>query len=187
MVYPGVGWLIFREKSDLAEDLVFYENYLGKTDATFTLNFSTGSAMVLAQYYNFVRFGMAGYRGIMEIMQENAEALAADLDRMGPFQILGAGEETLPLVAFNLREEHAWDEFDVAFQLSAERGWMVPAYTMPPNAQDVKMMRALVKINLNRSLVDRLVEDIGEAIKTLEVRGSVSPSERARVKTSVTH
>ena len=62
LVYPGIGWLIFREKSDLAEDLVFYENYLGKTDATFTLNFSTGSSMVLAQYYNFVRFGKAGYR-----------------------------------------------------------------------------------------------------------------------------
>jgi len=95
MVYPGVGWLIFREKSDLAEDLVFYENYLGKTDATFTLNFSTGSAMVLAQYYNFVRFGKAGYQLIMEIMQKNAEALAADIEGMGPFQIIGAGEETL--------------------------------------------------------------------------------------------
>ena len=67
---------IFREKSDLAEDLVFYENYLGKTDATFTLNFSTGSSMVLAQYYNFVRFGKAGYRWVMETMQENAEPLA---------------------------------------------------------------------------------------------------------------
>ena len=57
LVYPGIGWLVFREKSDLAEDLVFYENYLGKTDATFTLNFSTGSSMVLAQYFNFVRLG----------------------------------------------------------------------------------------------------------------------------------
>ncbi len=187
LVYPGVGWLIFREKSDLAEDLVFYENYLGKTDATFTLNFSTGSAMVLAQYYNFIRFGRAGYRLIMEIMQENAETLAADIDRMGPFQIVGAGEETLPLVAFNLAEEQAYDEFDIAFQLSAERGWMVPAYTMPPDAHDVKMMRALVKVNLSRSLVDRLVDDISEAIKTLEVKGPVSPSERARVKTSVSH
>ena len=73
LVYPGIGWLVFREKSDLAEDLVFYENYLGKTDATFTLNFSTGSAMVLAQYYNFVRFGHEGYRYIMETMQANAQ------------------------------------------------------------------------------------------------------------------
>ena len=85
--------MIFREKSDLAEDLVFYENYLGKTDATFTLNFSTGSSMVLAQYYNFVRFGKAGYRLIMSIMQKNAEALAADIAGIGPFQIIGEGEE----------------------------------------------------------------------------------------------
>ncbi len=184
---PGIGWLVFREKSDLAEDLVFYENYLGKTDATFTLNFSTGSAMVLAQYYNFVRFGKAGYRRIMEIMQSNAESLANDIEGIGKFQIVGKGEETLPLVAFNLAEEHPYDEFDIAFQLAAERGWMVPAYTMPPNAQDVKMMRALVKLNLNRSLVDTLHEDIAGAIQTLEQKGPVSESERKRVKTSVTH
>jgi glutamate decarboxylase len=187
LVYPGIGWLIFREPSDLAEDLVFYENYLGKTDATFTLNFSTGSSMVLAQYYNFVRFGKAGYRRIMEIMQANAESLAKDIDAIGKFQIVGAGEERLPLVAFNLAEAHPYDEFDIAFQLAAQRGWMVPAYTMPPNAQDVKMMRALVKLNLSRSLVNTLDDDIAEAIKTLEEKGPVSQSERKLVKTSVTH
>jgi glutamate decarboxylase len=187
LVYPGVGWLIFREESDLADDLVFYENYLGKTDATFTLNFSTGSSMVLAQYYNFVRWGKSGYRWIMEVMQSNAEALAKDIEAIGKFKIIGAGEETLPLVAFNLAEEQPYDEFDIAFQLAAERGWMLPAYTMPPNAEAVKMMRALVKLNLNRSLVDRLDEDIAEAIKTLEVKGPVTESERKRVKTSVTH
>jgi glutamate decarboxylase len=187
LVYPGIGWLIFREKSDLAEDLVFYENYLGKTDATFTLNFSTGSSMVLAQYYNFVRFGKAGYRRIMQIMQENAKTLAKDIEGIGKFQIIGAGEETLPLVAFNLAEEHPYDEFDISFQLAAERGWMLPAYTMPPNAQAVKMMRALVKLTLNRSLVDRLDGDIAEAIATLEKKGPVSESERSRVMTSVTH
>src|SRR6266511_283749 len=187
LVYPGIGWLIFREKSDLAEDLVFYENYLGKTDATFTLNFSTGSSMVIAQYYNFVRFGKAGYRRIMEIMQENARSLASDIEGLGKFQVIGKDEETLPLVAFNLAEEHAYDEFDIAFQLAAERSWMLPAYTMPPNAQDVKMMRALVKLSLSRSLVNTLAGDITAAIKTLDKKGPVSQSERKRVKTSVTH
>ena len=187
LTYPGIGWLIFREKSDLAEDLVFYENYLGKTDATFTLNFSTGSAMVIAQYYNFIRFGKAGYRWAMEMMQRNAESLASDIADVGPFQIIGSGEETLPLVAFNLAEEHPYDEFDIAFQLAAERGWMVPAYTMPPNAEDVKMMRALVKLTLNRSLVDTLADDLGGALATLEKKGPVTESERKRVKRSVTH
>ena len=134
LVYPGIGWLIFRERSDLAEDLVFYENYLGKTDATFTLNFSTGSAMVLAQYYNFVRFGRAGYKFIMETMQANTRALAQRIKDIGVFDLIGDGEEQLPLVAFQLAEEHGYDEFDIASQLAAERGWMVPAYTLPPNA-----------------------------------------------------
>jgi glutamate decarboxylase len=187
MVYPGIGWLIFREKSDLAEDLVFKENYLGKTDDTFTLNFSTGSSMVLAQYYNFVRFGKSGYRRIMEIMRANAETLAEDIKGLGQFQIIGADEETLPLVAFNLVEEHAYDEFDIAFQLAAERGWMVPAYTMPPNAQHVKMMRALVKLNLSRTLVDTLANDLADALKTLEVKGRASDAERKRVSTNVSH
>jgi glutamate decarboxylase len=187
LVYPGIGWLIFREPADLAEDLVFYENYLGKTDATFTLNFSTGSAMVLAQYYNFVRFGKAGYRRIMEIMQSNAEDLARDITAIGKFQIVGEGEETLPLVAFNLAEEQPYDEFDIAFQLAAERGWMLPAYTMPPEAEDVKMMRALVKLNLSRSLADSLGDDIAAAISTLEKKGPVSEKERRLVKTNVSH
>ena len=83
--------------------------------------------------------------------------------------------------------KHPYDEFDIAFQLHAERGWMLPAYTMPPNAQDVKMMRALVKLNMARSLVDTLDDDIAGAIKTLEAKGPVSESERKRVQTNVTH
>jgi glutamate decarboxylase len=183
LVYPGIGWLIFREKSDLAEDLVFTENYLGKTDATFTLNFSTGSAMVLAQYYQFARLGKRGYRTVMEMMQKNADQLAKRIDALGKFNLIGKGEETLPLVAFNLAEQQPYNEFDIAFQLSAERGWMVPAYTMPPNAQDVTMMRALVKQTLGRSLVDTLADDIAEAVETLDKKGPVHESERTKVKT----
>ena len=89
LVYPGIGWLIFRETSDLAQDLVFYENYLGKTDATFTLNFSTGASMVLAQYYNFVRLGRDGYTYVMKQMQQNAQALAANLRDSGRFEVIG--------------------------------------------------------------------------------------------------
>jgi glutamate decarboxylase len=187
MVYPGIGWLVFREESDLAEDLVFYENYLGKTDATFTLNFSTGSAMVLAQYYNLVRFGMDGYGFIMETMKENSEFLAKRLEEIGPFQIVRARDEQLPLVAFQIAADAdaPYDEFDIAWQVSAERGWMLPAYTMPPNADKVKMLRALVKINLSRELVATLADDITQACETLEKKGGASKHERKRVKTGV--
>src|SRR6476469_9949938 len=119
LVYPGIGWLIFRERSDLAPDLVFEENYLGKTDATFTLNFSTGASMVLAQYYNFVRLGRAGYTYVMEQMQQNARALADGLRANGRFEVIGDELEQLPLVAFRLKADHdkSFDESDIAWQL----------------------------------------------------------------------
>ena len=187
LVYPGIGWLVFREKSDLAPDLVFEENYLGKTDATFTLNFSTGSAMVLAQYYNLVRYGRAGYTYIMRNMQANAHLLADRLEAIGRFELIGRDEEQLPLVAFRLSSDEGYDEFDIAWQLSAERGWMVPAYTLPPNAQNVTIMRALVKETLSREHVDTLARDIEEACKTLARKGGAHESERRKVVTGPGH
>ena len=184
LVYPGVGWLIFRGRQDLNEDLVFNENYLGKTDATFTLNFSTGSAMVLAQYYNLIRLGREGYKYVMEMMQQNARVLAEHLVGSGDFELIGLDEEQLPLVAFRLAEPRSYNEFDIAWQLSAERGWMVPAYTLPPNAQHVTLMRALVKETLTREMVDTLAADIARACQTLDDKGGVHESERQQVKTA---
>jgi glutamate decarboxylase len=183
LVYPGIGWLIFRGPDSLPEDLVFYEDYLGKRDATFTLNFSTGSAMVLAQYFNFIRFGFGGYRYLMEVMSKNTEVLAKRISEIGPFEMLGEGEQ-LPLVAFRLAGEQPYDEFDLASQLAAERGWMVPAYHLPPNAEQVKLMRALVKLTLTHPLAEKLGEDLAQACKTLAEKGGVHPSERKRVHTA---
>ena len=91
----------------------------------------------------------------------------------------------MPLVAFKLTEGHSYDEFDVASQLAAERGWMVPAYTLPPNAEHVKMLRALVKLNLTRPLVSTLADDIAAACETLAKKGGASQAERQQVKTGV--
>jgi glutamate decarboxylase len=184
MVYPGIGWLVFRETSDLPEDLVFYENYLGKRDATFTLNFSTGSAMVLAQYYNFVRLGHEGYRYVMGMMWRNTQSLAKAIAELGPFRLVGReGEEQLPLVAFQLDGDYAYDEFDVASQLAAERGWMVPAYTLPPKADHIKIMRALVKLTLGHALANTLADDLKAACETLDKKGGLHEADRRRVKT----
>jgi glutamate decarboxylase len=183
LVYPGIGWLVFRSREDLPEDLVFYENYLGKRDATFTLNFSTGSAMVLAQYYNFVRFGHEGYRYIMETMQANARTLAGRIEEIGRFRLIGGDAEQLPLVAFQLAEAQAYDEFDVASQLAATRGWMVPAYTLPPNAEHVTIMRALVKLTLGHALAGTLADDLALACETLDQKGGLHEIDRKRVKT----
>ena len=153
---------------------MFYENYLGKTDATFTLNFSTGSAMVLAQYYNFVRFGRDGYRFIMETMQANTRALAERIAAMGDFRLIGdPDEEQLPLVAFQLDGEHDYDEFDVASQLAAERGWMVPglhpAAERRPREDHACAGQAHARPHAGHTLAD----DIAEACETLRQKGGL--------------
>ena len=125
---------------------MFYENYLGKLDATFTLNFSTGASMVLAQYYNFVRLGREGYTYVMKQMQQNAQALADGLRRSGRFEVIGGGRGAAAARGLPaLRRRRATTSPTSPGSCSAERGWMVPAYTLPPDAQDVKIMRALVK------------------------------------------
>jgi glutamate decarboxylase len=185
LVYPGIGWLVFREKSDLPEDLVFYENYLGERDATFTLNFSTGASMVLAQYYNFVRYGREGYTEVMETMQHNARLLGEKVESMGYFELVGEHHnEQLPLVAFRLDSERDYDEFDIASQLAAERGWMVPAYTLPPDADHVTVLRVLCKERLGRPLIGTLAEDLEQACKTLDKKGGLHALDRKRVKTA---
>jgi glutamate decarboxylase len=182
-VYPGVGWLVLRSADELPEDIVFYENYLGETDATFTLNFSTGSSHVLAQYYMFCRLGRAGYAEVAESMRKNTEHLRRLLEEIGGFEMIGAENEQLPLVCFRLSEERNYDEFDISGQLASERGWMLPAYTMPPNAEAVTVMRALVKSNLDRARTDLLSEDIAEACETLAKKGGLHEEERERVHT----
>jgi glutamate decarboxylase len=153
---------------------------------TFTLNFSTGASMVIAQYYNFVRFGREGYRFIMETMQHNAAALAEMIQAIGTFELIGdPAAEQLPLVAFRLAEDRGYDEFDVASQLAAERGWMVPAYTLPPNADHVTIMRVLVKQTLGHALVSTLAADIDAACATLSLKGGLHEIDRKRVKTNV--
>ena len=182
LVYPGIGWLIFRDRSELPEDLVFYENYLGKVDATFTLNFSTGAAMVLAQYFNFLHFGHDGYLAIMELMKLNADHLADRIGEMPAFDVLRPDVQ-LPLVAFTVAGGQSFTAHDVADQLARIRGWMVPAYALPKNAQDTVMLRILVKQNLGRSLIDQLVKDLHEAVDTLDKRASGQGSGPRRIHT----
>ena len=100
------------------------------------------------------------------------------------FRLIGAADaEQLPLVAFQLAEARDYDEFDIASQLAAERGWMVPAYTLPPNADHVTIMRALVKLTLSHTLAAKLADDIADACATLKVKGGLHEHDRKRVKT----
>ena len=128
--------------------------------------------------------GREGYTYVMKQMQTNARVLAANLRASGRFEVIGEDLEQLPLVAFRLKPGHdaSYDESDIAWQLSAERGWMVPAYTLPPKAQKVKILRALVKETMSREQVDQLTRDIEDACTTLDEKGRTTTAEREKVK-----
>ncbi len=165
LVYPGLGWLIFRDESDLPKDLIFYVNYLGGNMPTFTLNFSRGSSMIIAQYYNFLRLGREGYRRIMLNVLDNARYLGGRLAKSGEFEMLNTAQ-VLPIIALKLKGEKNYTVFDLSSKLR-ERGWIISAYTLPPNAEKTAIMRVVVRENFSRDMADMLFSDIGQACKAL--------------------
>ena len=174
LVYPGVGWLVFRDDEQLPEDLVFYEDYLGERDATFTLNFSGSSSFILAQYYNFVRHGRAGYESMMRAMDANARSLASQLAEEDALELI-EGAPRLPLTVARVRDEEPFTGGDLVGELAQRRGWMVPAYQLPPANDDQQIIRMLVKLNQTRELVDALVSDFHDSIADLRERATGRP------------
>ena len=162
LVYPGVGWVIWRDRADLPEELVFHVNYLGGDQPTFNLNFSKGANHILAQYYNFLRLGREGYRQIMEALQTNAGYLSDEIERLGRFTLLSKRGH-LPVVTFALKKNSTFTVFDLSAKLR-ERGWIVPAYTMAPNAQDIAVLRIVVREGLSRDMADLLINDLKNAV-----------------------
>ncbi|AKB28570.1 Glutamate decarboxylase [Methanosarcina siciliae T4/M] len=175
LTYPGLGWLIFRNKSDLPEDLIFHVNYLGEMEDSYTLNFSGGSAMVAAQYYNFLRFGRAGYTGIMKKILDVSQDLARKVDSLGRFEMLNKGER-LPIIAFRQKEETGYSLLQLSHKLR-ERGWIVPAYCLPENAADIEIMRIVVRENFTPDMASIIVEDLEKACQFLE-NGTESGTEK---------
>ncbi len=167
LVYPGVGWIIWRTPEALPEDLVFRVNYLGGQMPTFALNFSRPGAQVAAQYYNFVRLGRQGYRHVQQTCQDVALHLSGEIGKMGPFELLTEGRD-LPVFAFKLRDDvTAYSVFDLSDRLRM-RGWQVPAYTFPADMTGTAVMRIVVRNGFSRDLANLLLDDIRLHVRTLE-------------------
>jgi glutamate decarboxylase len=167
LVYPGVGWVVWRDAEALPDELIFRVNYLGDTMPTFALNFSRPGAQVAAQYYNFLRLGFEGYRRVQQYARDVATGLAAQIEDLGPFWLLTRGDE-LPVFAFALKPEV--DNYTV-FDLSAalrERGWQVPAYTFPENRTDLAALRVVVRRGFTHDMANLLVADIKRQLERLE-------------------
>jgi glutamate decarboxylase len=176
LVYPGVGWVAWRSHEDLPEDLVFHVNYLGGDMPTFTLNFSRAGNQVVGQYYNFLRLGRAGYTRIMQSLGDTAMFLSGKIARMGPFELLSDGS-AIPVFAFSVKEGTPFSVYDLSDKLR-EKGWQVPAYTMPEGAEDVAVLRVVVREGFSRDLATMLLDDLQAAVEhfTKNPPASAKPS-----------
>jgi glutamate decarboxylase len=170
---PGLGWVIFRDRSIFNEDLVFYVNYLGGESPTATLNFSRNANPIIAQAYQFIRLGFDGYKRVMQHTLDNAESLRQLLLDSGYFKIMNETQR-IPVVAMTLDPKVSkFNEFDVSFKVR-EKGWVLSAYSMPPKAETVNSLRVVVRPHLNVRTIKDLAKDIVDACKYLEQHGGTA-------------
>ncbi|MGA5710645.1 glutamate decarboxylase [Streptomyces cellulosae] len=166
LVYPGVGWVLWRDAAALPEELVFRVNYLGGDMPTFALNFSRPGAQVVAQYYSFLRLGRDGYRAVQQAARDVATGLSARIESLGDFRLLTRGDE-LPVFAFTTAPDvTSFDVFDVSRRLR-ENGWLVPAYTFPANRQDLAVLRVVCRNGFSEDLADLFAEDLTRLLPEL--------------------
>jgi glutamate decarboxylase len=171
LVYPGVGWALWRDKEALPEDLVFHVDYLGGDMPTFALNFSRPGAQVVAQYYELVRLGFEGYREVQQASRDTAMWLSAQVAELGPFELVSDGSE-LPVFAFHLADHvDSYTVFDVS-ELLRVHGWIVPAYHFAPDLDELAVLRIVVRHGFSRDLAELLLRDLSHVTERLEGGGS---------------
>ena len=166
LTYPGVGFVLWRNADHLPEDLIFRVNYLGGDMPTFTLNFSRPGNQVVGQYYNFLRLGRAGYTHVMRCLSGTARWLSDQLEGCHHFKVISDGS-AIPVVAFKLSGDFGYTEFDVSAALRSY-GWQVPAYTMPQGAEDISVLRVVVREGFSADLARSLWEDLNAVLGHLD-------------------
>jgi glutamate decarboxylase len=174
LVYPGVGWVLWRDADALPEELIFNVNYLGGQMPTFALNFSRPGAEVIAQYYTFFRLGRAGYRAVQQAARDVATYLSGQIESLGVFNLISRGDE-LPVFAFTTKDDvTGWDVFAASRRLR-ERGWQVPAYTFPDNRTDLAVLRIVCRNGFSLDMAGLLLDDLRAAIDDLQAHAGHSP------------
>ena len=152
---------------ELPDDLIFHVTYLGGDMPVFQINFSRPAGQIVAQYYNFVRLGRKGYRAVQDSCYATSQFLAAEIVKLGPFELLCDGNPLtgIPTVAWRIieGEDPGYTLYDVADRLRV-KGWQVPAYPLTGAVADISIQRILVRQGVSRDLAFLLLSDMKEAI-----------------------
>ncbi|MEG0250937.1 MAG: glutamate decarboxylase [Peptostreptococcus sp.] len=168
LVYPGIGWIVWRDKKFLPEELIFEVNYLGGELPTIAINFSHSASHIIGQYYNFLRLGYDGYREIHTSTRDVATYISSELEKTGMFYIYNDGYN-LPIVCYRLKDDvnREWNLYELADRLLM-KGWQVPAYPLPDNLSDIVIQRIVVRSDLGMNTAHAYIEDLKSAIDDLD-------------------
>lgn len=167
LVYPGVGWILWRNQEYLPKELIFDVSYLGGNMPTMAINFSRSASQVVGQFYNFYRLGYEGYREIHKHSQKAAMNISKAVEETGLFKLYNDGEN-LPIVCYTLKEDAdvSWNLYELADRLQM-KGWQVPAYPLPADLDDIVIQRFVCRADLGQNLADSLIEDFLQCIEDL--------------------
>jgi len=168
LVYPGIGWVLWKKEEYLPKKLIFYVNYLGGEQATMAINFSRSGSQIIGQYYIFVRYGMEGITLVQEHTQKIAQYILEEIKKMDIFEIYNDGTN-LPIICYKLKnaDKHKWTLYELADRL-AMSGWQVPAYPLPANLTNVIIQRYVVRADLFMGMAEALIADMKRGIEYLE-------------------
>ena len=166
----GSGWALWRGSADLPAELIFNIDYLGGNMPTFNLNFSRPGGQVVAQYYDFIRLGRAGYTTVQTAAYEVARHFAAGLAALGPFDLVFDGDPGRGITAVSWRltrgEDHGFNLYDLGDRLRAH-GWLVAAYPLPADRQDEVIQRAVIRHGFSHDMADVLLADMRRSLDQL--------------------
>ncbi len=165
LVYPGVGWVVWRDKECLPEDLIFHVDYLGGDMPTFALNFSRPGAQVAAQYYTLLRLGKEGYRRVQQTARDTAMWLSEAISQVEPFELVSDGGQ-LPVFAFKVKDGTPFSVYDVSETIRG-RGWTLPAYPCPEGMEHESILRVVVRNGFSHDLAELLVADLVRTVERL--------------------
>jgi glutamate decarboxylase len=172
LVYPGVGWVLWRDAGALPPELIFDVNYLGGNMPTFALNFSRPGAEMVAQYYTFFRLGRAGFRAVQQSSRDIALFMSGRIGAMPEFELISRGDE-LPVFAFTTSAGvTGWDVFALSRALR-ERGWLVPAYSFPADRADLAVLRVVCRNGFSHDLAEMFLDHLRAAIDRLGTDRSI--------------
>ena len=178
LVYPGIGWIIWKTREYLPEQMSFSVNYLGAKVTQVGLNFSRPAAQILGQYYQFIRLGFEGYKAVHTNLMKITAHLHKKVSEYPCFKMFSE-EVVNPLFIFYLDPEFAkeakWTLFDLQDKLK-QNGWMVPAYAMPNDIREIVVMRIVIRTGFGRDMADMLLSDLHDTVNELNQLQYPSPS-----------